>query len=63
MHVTEKICIQNFNQKSDGKGTLWRIRPSWKENITTDLQKIYVVVTGMIRLRFRTSGGQLIKWR
>jgi hypothetical protein len=25
--------------------------------------KIYVVETGLIRPRFRTSGGQLIKWR
>jgi hypothetical protein len=25
--------------------------------------KIYAVVTGLIRSRFRTSGGQLIIWR
>jgi hypothetical protein len=62
MHVRNKICIQNFNLKFDGKETLWRARPSWNENITTDLKKIFVVETGLIRRKFRTSGGQLIIW-
>jgi hypothetical protein len=34
MHVRDKICLQNFNQESNGTGALWRARPSWKENIT-----------------------------